>query len=265
MQQEDELERALRLAAAEPASRPDFFRTLLASNIFVIGRDGDVTGTRTVQAGETLSIQNWTTQEGKPIIPFFTSIDALHRAGVTAGMYLSLSARAFFETTRGAQLVLNPRSPYGKEFFPNEIEALLATGTNETPVSHVLRRETQVLLGQPANYPNALVASLKKFFATRDQVKAAYLALMHDASRDAKPTLLIGIEIDGGDFETLSREAGTVVGDYAMKSGEAVDVFRVERGKGGLSAHMVDAVAPFYARGFGASLRRLFGAGRNLR
>jgi hypothetical protein len=39
---------------------------------------------------------------------------------------------------------------------------------------------------------------------------------MHGATRDAKPTHVIGIETDRNEFETLSREAGTIVADYGL-------------------------------------------------
>jgi hypothetical protein len=40
VQQENELERALRLAADEPAHRPEFYRTLLKSKVYVLGKVG---------------------------------------------------------------------------------------------------------------------------------------------------------------------------------------------------------------------------------
>jgi hypothetical protein len=78
-------------------------------------------GSRTMAAGENVLIQNWSRDDGSPVIPL------LHVGG------------------------------------------RLATGNGN--------------LGQPANHPTQMVESLSAFFAKRSQVKAAYLALMHDASR----------------------------------------------------------------------------------
>lgn len=39
-----------------------------------------------------------------------------------------MSARDFFEMTKGAVLLLNPASDYMKEFAPDEIEFLLSLG-----------------------------------------------------------------------------------------------------------------------------------------
>jgi hypothetical protein len=73
--------------------------------------------------------------------------------------------------TRGAQLVLNPASAFGKEFTPQEVEALLAEGVNQLPEQRVAQTATTVQLGQPADYPHAMVASLTKLFSAHPNVR----------------------------------------------------------------------------------------------
>ncbi len=261
--EETPLEHALRIAADEPASRPDFYRLLIESEVFIIG--GTLTadtsgGRRTLGSGEKINIQNWERSDGKPVIPFFSSVDSLQRAITEPASYLGLPARSLFELTRGATLVLNPKLPYGKEFFPNEIEALLTTGVNHAPEQRVTQKETKVLLGQPREYPSTMVDALSTFFAKRTQVKAAFLVLMHDTSKDSKPHLVVGVQVDG-EIEQIFREAGAVATDTAPK-GEPVDFYRVEAGDKGLSEYFFNNVRPFYTRGLGAKLRGIFGAGR---
>lgn len=251
MQTEDNvLEIALELAASEPAHRPEFFRLLLESTIFVLGSapqlDGHDEGPITLKANTQLHIVNWTKPDGSNVIPFFSSLRALQLAVTENEKYVALPARTFFEMTRGAELLMNPRSPVGKEFTVAEVGALLAEGVNQVPKRMVLEAPTEVLLGQPANYPDAMVASLTTLFANHPNVKAAYLAQMFDRTRDEKPHLVIGIETEG-DFETVLREVGVVASDTAP-DGEPVDLIRVTRSKSGIEDYFLKSVKPFYER-----------------
>jgi len=243
---DDELEHALRLAANDVSKRPDFYKKLVASSVYIIARsDARKEGGGTMNGGETLSIEKWLKGDGTPVIPFFSSLAALQRALDTEKEYVRLPARSFFEMTRGDFLVLDPKSPYGKEFFPNEIETLLATGVNLSPEQHTMAQQTQVLLGQPANYPTKMVESLKAYFETRKEVSRAYLALMHDLSR-GNPVLVVGVEIDGEDQQIL-REAGVVAAD-SSPHGEAVDICHVNHLEKGLSEYFSRQGNPFYER-----------------
>ena len=243
--EENALELALMLAASEPGHRPEFFRLLLESTIVVLGSSDQLEeGTVTLKAKTKVGIQNWERPDGSSVIPFFSSLRALQLTVVGEEHYLALPARTFLEMTRGAELVLNPRSAYGKEFTAAEVKALLAEGVNRLSTRGVVEQDTKVLLGQPANYPTAMVASLATLLAKHNHVKAAYLALMHDVSVDVKPHLIVGIEAEG-DFENVIREAATVVADTAPK-GEPVDLIRVVRGDEGLGQYFVAEVKPFY-------------------
>jgi hypothetical protein len=246
--EENPLEHALRLAAGEPAHRPAFYRALLDATVYVLGHTPQAPeGERMAQAGEQLAIQHWAGRDGAAVIPFFSSLAALQRAIEPEEHYVALPARALFEMTKGATLFLNPRSDYGKEFFPQEIEALLTTGLNQQASPRVTTAPTQVLLGQPAAYPTTMVESLRRLLSTHESVRAAYLALMHDPAHDEKPHLVVGIEAEG-DVERVIREAGVVAGD-AAPHGEPVDLVRVTRGEEGLSAYFLNEVEPFYQRG----------------
>ena len=250
MQTEDSvLEIALELAASEPAHRPEFYRLLLESTIFIIGSSASEQleeGPVTLKANTQIQVTNWVRPDGSSVIPFFTSLRALQQAITSDETYLALPARTSFEITRGAELILNPRSEFGKEFTSAEVEALLTEGVNKVATPMVAEKATEVLLGQPANYPKAMVASLTTLLAKHSNVKAAYLAQMYIRSQDEKPHLMVGIEADG-DFENVVREAGTVAADTAPE-GEPVDLIRVVRGQSGMAKYFLKEVKPFYER-----------------
>ncbi len=220
MQTEDNvLEIGLELAAAEPAHRPEFFRLLLESTIFILGSSEQMDeGSVTLKANTQVQIKNRVKPDGSSVIPFFSSLRALQLAIKSDEPYIALPARTFFQITRGAELILNPRSEYGKEFTLAEVEALLSEGVSQLAEQRVVEKD----------------------------VKAAYLALMHDVSRDEKPHLIVGIEAES-DFENVIREAGTVAADTAP-NGEPVDLIRVVRGESGVGQYFLEEVKPFYER-----------------
>jgi len=187
-------------------------------------------------------------------------LQTLQRSIDSEESYVEIPARSLFEITLGTPLFLNPKSPYGKEFFPEEVRHLLSNEIGQKPVQRTVEKDTKVLLGQPSQYPSKMVNSLTQLLAKHRNVKRAFLALMHDASSDQKPYLIIGIEADG-DIELVMREAGNVAGDSAP-DGEPVDLYRVHEGESGLSDYFLKQTAPFYERKSAGWLRSLFGFGK---
>jgi hypothetical protein len=120
--EENVFETALQLAASEPAHRPEFFRRLLESTIFILASSGQLEGQDdgpvTLKEDTQIQVTNWVKPDGSRFIPFFSSMRTLQHAISANEKYIALPARTFFEMTRGAALILNPRSPIGKEFTP---------------------------------------------------------------------------------------------------------------------------------------------------
>ncbi len=259
-QTDNPLETSLKLAANEPAHRPAFFNTLLNSNVYILGTAGEADGHVNLEAGSNISIAHWQKPDGTPVIPFFSSLQTLQQSIDSEQSYLEIPARSLFEITLGALLFLNPKSPYGKEFFPEEVRNLLADAVGQAATTRTVEKDTNVLLGQPAEYPSQMVNSLTQLLAKHSNVKRAFLALMHDTSVDEKPHLIVGIEADG-DIDRVMREAGNVAGDTAPDGGP-VDLCRVIEGETGLSDYFLREVKPFYERKWGSKLRSLLGFGK---
>lgn len=255
--EENKLEEILRLAADEPAHRPEFCEVLLASSIYVLGHTGmtesDEEEEVNLEAGSNIQIQHWEKPDGSPVIPFFSSLEVLQKSIKSEDSYIALPARSLFEMTVGAELFLNPKSDYGKEFIAEEVQHLLSTGISQAPSQRVVEKETKVLLGQPSNYPAKMIDSLTQLFSKNSDVKAAYLALMHDTSVDEKPHLIVGVEAEG-EVEKLMREAGNVAGDTGPE-GEPVDLYRVNQNDSGLSQYFITETKPFYEKSWGGKLK----------
>jgi hypothetical protein len=257
VRQENPLERILRLAADEPAHRPEFLRVLLNSTVYVLGSAGAGEGTGSLEAGTRIGIQHSEKRDGTPVIPFFSSLEVLQKSIETEQSYLALPAKSLFEMTLGTNLVLNPSSRYAKEFVPEEVENLLSDGVGRKPTQRTVQKETKVLLGQPAKYPSQMVDSLTQLFAEHSNVRRGFIALIYDASVDDKPHLIVGIEADG-DIELVLRQAGSVVADTAP-DGEPVDFCRVSEHEAGLSKYFLTQTKPFYEQKWGTTLRSLLG------
>lgn len=257
--QKNILEENLKMASTEAAHRPNFYRVLLDSTVYVLGTSGLKDGELVLQSGSEISLAHWEKQDGSPIIPFFSSLDILKQSIESEQSYLQLPAKALFEMTLGNHLILNPKSSYGKEFFPSEIQHLLADGVNHKSVQRTTQTETEVLLGQPAVYPSHMIASLKILLAKHQNVKRAFLALMHDTSNDEKPSLVIGIDASG-DIDLVFREAGTVLSDTAP-NGIAVDLYRIVENDTGLSTYFLKTT-PFYEQKRNSKLRSFFSFGK---
>lgn len=234
------LEIALRKAVEDPAARPLFFRELLESNVLII------------PAGEAPTIVNGTIVEGtkitltqvafeeKPAVPFFTSEQRLP----ANTKYLLLGARAFFEMTRGTTLVMNPGSAYGKGFFPEEVSKLLDGSLFQPQERYVTKQATQVMIGQPSDYPNELVSALGRLYLTLPQVNRAWVAFYHNPTRDTEGGLLIALDAEQQHIDYLAGESGVVV-DSIPKRHSFVDFVRYD-GRGVTS--YFSSQKPFYRK-----------------
>lgn len=238
------LEEVLKLAATEPAHRPEFFTLLMEASVWVPGESVE-------QADAEL--QHWEKEDGTSIIPFFTSEQALQQAVTEEQPFLVMPVRTLFAMTQGETLFLNPKLPVGKEFSPGEISSLLGKEGNALSQQTVLEGGASLLLSEIAEPPAQTIASLTELFAKYKQVRRAWVAHIKEAA-DAKPNLLIGIEADG-DIENIIQAAGSVATDTLLEDGP-VDICEVVDNDN-ISHFFTAHITPFYERRWGSFLRSL--------
>jgi hypothetical protein len=256
--QEIKLETALRSAADHPAERPEFYKVLLESSLYILGTSDTeaANGMTSLNAGEHISIRKWEKPDGTPVIPVFSSLAALQKAIKHESDYMKFPAQYLFEMTRGDGFVLNPESAYGKEFSPEEIEMLLTEGSNRLPEIRVIKAETRVYIGEPAIVPERMIAELSVWFSKCPNVRCAFLVLMHDPSIDEKPHFLVALDMTGN-VEEVMRGAGVVAGDSSPE-GEPVDLICLGQNNGGLEGHITGKFKPFYVRSWKQKLLAMF-------
>jgi SseB protein C-terminal domain/SseB protein N-terminal domain len=229
---ENDLERALMRAPTEPEARPEFYRLLLDSQLFVIGQLGEHTPEHAevaVKGGERLMIAT-IAHDGRNYHPLFSALSRLQNFVREEVQYLSMTGRQLFDATRGAHFILNPGSEVGKELQADEIAGIMGS--------------TRVMIGQPTVYPQALVDGLKELFARDPGVVAAYLIQVAFESPGEQPHPLIGVETEG-DWQALSAAMGEVLKTAADS---VVDLVPIERAEPTAIVQALLKTTPFYTR-----------------
>ncbi len=242
---QNDFERSLMRAATDPAHRPQFYKDLTQAELLIIQEGGaNQNGPVTLEAGSTLHIRNmdW---NGKPYIPVFTSIPRLQAAIQSQVGYLAINALELMKITQGSEWLLNPGAEYGKELTRSEIAAIINGSIGKPSQRYVAEKETQVMIGQPARYPKVLVEALTRYFATRKEVKSAYLAHFCNPTVDPKPHTLIGIEVSGN-WDDVVGGAGVVARDLETPD-PPVDFMQLT-GRAGVEDYFRKSCKPFYKR-----------------
>lgn len=245
MTPENPLEHALVAAATEPDARPTFYRLMLESPLFTIDDNPAtpaVDGVQTLAAGVQLHIPS-VEIGGVLHTPIFSSRTRLQAALDAERKYVAMQGRALLEIVQRSPLVLNPGSPYGKQFVPDEIAAMLSGEIFRSYTTHTVQQPTRVLLGQPKAAPTHLTDALAKLFGAMPDVKAAYLAqcVFPDA---ADPHTMIGVDARG-DWSSIVEAVMQTIRKVAHDQ-DIVDVVHIDDSQ--VANYMLKQTKPFYRR-----------------
>jgi hypothetical protein len=240
------LEEKLIEAMNEPSARPDFYRELRNSQIYTIQGGADPIQEKSeLAAGQSVQLLS-VEMDGKRYIPIFSSLPRMQAFIQEPVQYLEIHALNFFQLTKGADLLLNPGSPFGKEFSAGEIESILNGSIFNAQESYVIEKNTQTMIGQPAEPPAELLAELSKVFEERlKNVICAYNAQVFNPRTDQAPRTLIAVSYIGKGDDIIA-EAGKVA--------ESVQVpfppveFIELNGSSGLEGYFEDSCKPFYLK-----------------
>jgi len=193
------LERALMAAATDPGARPAFTQRLLESTLYIspageLGPDGN---------GGSLVVVHLKDGAGDAA-DVFTAAERVQEVVGADARVLARPGRELLEQLSGRPVQLNPNLAYGVVWSAADIDAILGR-----PHSEVVAKDEKILLGHPAERPEALIQALAQALGVRPEVKGAWLLLAHRAS-EPEPTWLLGVDHDG-DWEPISRVIGEVV------------------------------------------------------
>lgn len=240
MEPENALERLLEESVTDPGRRPDFYRVLPRYPLLVAGA---------LAADGTLLPRTMQGPDGT-LLPIFTSAARVEQAFPPGTPCVTLpGAELFAALPEGTRAVLNPFAPFSKDLTARELEWLAGRAGPEAEPWLVPAGE-QVLLGQPAERPEALLAALRALFRRRPAVAAGFLAQVSFPGASEQPHAVIGVQLEGaGGFEALARDLGTVA-RAALPPGSVVDFVEVPAGSSsGIPGYLARQVPPFYRRG----------------
>lgn len=247
-QPENKLERSLVKASQDPAYGPQFFRDFIEADVFIIQRDSLPAqgGAKVLQEGYEIKVQKIDVN-GKLYIPVFSSLSRLQATLKDDAGFLALNALEFLKITKGSDILLNPSADFGKEFTKDEIQSIIDGSIWEASESYHVEKETQVMIGQPANYPHDLTKALSRLFRRVPEVKRAYLAHFFNPKKDDKPHTLIGIETSGN-WDKVVSQAGLVSRDIEIPD-PPVDFIQITK-QCGVEDYFSNECKPFYRRRF---------------
>ncbi|HEX2951687.1 MAG TPA: enhanced serine sensitivity protein SseB C-terminal domain-containing protein [Armatimonadota bacterium] len=243
---ENRLEVSLMKAATDPSHKPQFYRDLVDSDIFIIHKNAmpGSNGQIELPKGYTLKIRR-TTINGKPYLPIFSSLTRLQCFVQEETTYLTLNALNFMEITQGADLVLNPTSDYGKEFSKEEVAAII-DGSIWRPANQIeIQKPTPIRLGKPAIYPTDLANALSRLFATMKEVECAYLTHYFNPEDGEKSHTLIAIQATGN-WNVISASVGMVIDEVPLPD-PPVDVMPLPE-SGSIADYFHQRCEPFYEK-----------------
>jgi hypothetical protein len=227
---ENDIERLLMRASAEPAERPAFARALIGAQIFVVlvsdggpiapGPDGKVT----IPVGTKLTLPSAMRGEER-LIPFFTAPSRARIWFKGDHIVAPDRTRDLFERYPDAPFLLNPGSDYGKEFTPNEIKRLLAGQFEDGPRTIITEKSEQVLLGHPKEVPTALIEALKREFSEVKSIRGAWLMLAMLAG-NADQSWMLGVDHAGAWQDVQDAIGRALTGD--ILKGRILDAVPLE-------------------------------------
>jgi len=233
---ENELERALVKAAKNPAGAADFYRQLLEANLLVMGTvegQEDATEKFTLAPGGRVNLVTGVREGGGTFLPVFSSLLRMQEYAKKECKFLQVNGRALFDLTRGAPVILNPASEYGKELTPQQISHLLNPSAEQSQVLPVI--------GQ-GECPPILIETLTRVFTSRPDIEAAWGIQFHPPGQE-QPHPVVGVET-AGDWPSLMQ----AVQAAAETLDQAFDIQRIDRANPvGLASTLLQ-VPPFYQR-----------------
>jgi SseB protein C-terminal domain/SseB protein N-terminal domain len=205
------VERQLVAAANGNADQQNAFeRFILEETLYVATPEVASEGLVTLQADTKVQLLNVPLNDGRQAAAVFTSPQLVGEAFGEVG-YMGIQGRALFEMIRAQPAVLNPGQVYCVVWEPENMTAMLGL-----PIQRVVQKETNIMLGVPADPPTELIERLKEEFSSIPQIEAAWLALaiwpetqeqawyldVRTASTDHKPIQrALPIVVDGIDLK----------------------------------------------------------------
>jgi SseB protein N-terminal domain/SseB protein C-terminal domain len=151
-------------------------------------------GTRMLEQDEDFEFVLVSDDEGRTVLPAFTSEDALRRWQPQESSYVGLPGRVLVELLAESdwdRIVVDGADATAFEIPRSAARELLGVATHTMPAG------TTLLVGQPATPPPAgLTETLRRACEREPRIVSAYLFQMAILESDEDPRLAVGLELD---------------------------------------------------------------------
>ena len=212
---ENDIERLLMRASADPAERPAFARALMDTQIvLVLVADGPIAsgpdGNAVIPEGTKMTLPSAVRGEER-LIPFFTARSRAQAWYCGHHVAVPERLRDLFARYPGAPFVLNPGSEYGKDFTPGEVARMLAGDFELSgPQAVTTKAPEQIMLAHPSEIPSALIEALARELVAVKPVRGAWLML---AMRGGEQSWMLGVDHSGAWQDVRDAISRALVGD----------------------------------------------------
>ena len=181
----------------------------------------------------------------------FTSLDCLKKADQKQEDFLVADAKSLLKSIpENYSLVLNSGQNYGKVFLYNEIQDILTGRLRESATRKFeIKQKTNVQIGQPKEYPVALVEGLIEYLSREGDIDKAYLAWVK-LENEKMPHAMVGIKFNQNakiKYDELVPKLGEIA-QKKIKKGDYVDFIEIGENLLGVTEYMVHKTKPFYDR-----------------
>lgn len=218
-----ELEGLLERARTHREEEPAFFRCLLGAWVYAHAPlSDDHPRVRLIQFRHP---------DGFHAVPFFTSEAKAQVAGQGAVQIVKLTGRELLAGTPGATFMLNPNDG-GCVLYPEEVDALLKTGTVARIEQFHLDDENPFLVSTQVNPPAWLMPRLRELYVELSFVEAAYLLEVTPSRTPTERTLLIALAVAPEYAERAVRATITAIQPGCARSQLALDITAFDPAKG---------------------------------
>lgn len=220
---ERELEQRLERARQNRELEAAFFRCLLDARVYAHAPLSD--------DHPRLRLLQFRHPDGFLAVPFFTSLEkARTPAGITAKI-VPLLGRQFLELTHGATVMLNPNDG-GCVLYPEEVSALLKSGTVARVEGFNLEADTPLLIMDEAEPPAWLASALIALYESLSFVEVAYLLNVAPSERPEQRTFLVAIGVAQEHAERAARASITSLQSAVAKADIPLDLTSFDPAQG---------------------------------
>lgn len=239
---EDELEHALLELERGQGSREQVLAALESAEVFVPRPRAAQGADRGQAEAEGLELPLITDADGRQAVPLFPSLARLAAAVDEQTAYFQVAFRALAEGwPPGVDAVIDPGGP---------LELTLAIGGEEGPAQpgpNTVAAGTRILVGDPAEEPEAALEALCALFASLPEVLDAYRAQVYIEAPGEVPHVAVGVGAEHGtNLDRLFQQASQAIGDAGPLS--FLPLSAQADPADPIASYMLDQTSPFYTR-----------------